>query len=110
MQTRMLPSVRMGGVGGVLVLVSSLALFGQTSVLTQHNDLSRTGQNLNETILTPASVSSGNFGKLFTLPVDGQVFAQPLYVPNLTIGSTAHNVLFAVTEHDSVYAFDADSG
>jgi hypothetical protein len=94
---------------GIFVYSSCLALFGQTSVLTQHNDLSRTGQNLNETILTPSSVSSDNFGKLFTLPVDGQVLAQPLYVPKLTIGSSTHNVLFVATEHDSVYAFDADS-
>jgi hypothetical protein len=80
--------------------------------LTQHNDLARTGQNLNETILTQASVSSGDFGTLYRLAVDGQILAQPLYLPGLTLagGSAAHNVLFVATEHDSVYAFDADVG
>jgi hypothetical protein len=70
----------------------------------------RTGLNSSETVLTPANVNSTQFGKLFSLPVDGQLFAQPLYVPSLTIGSKVHNVLFVATQHDSVYAFDADSG
>jgi len=93
-----------------LLLGAFSPIFAQTSVLTQHNDISRTGQNLNETILTPANVSSGNFGKLFSLPVDGWVLAQPLYMPGLTVGGAAHNVVFVETENDSVYAFDADSG
>jgi len=103
MQTKMV-------LGAVFLFGSFSAIFGQTSVLTQHNDISRTGQNLNETILTPAAVSSGNFGKLFALPVDGWVLAQPLYMPGLTVGGAAHNVVFVETEHDSVYAFDADTG
>jgi hypothetical protein len=81
-----------------------------TPVLQYHDDLASTGQNLAETALTPANVNATSFGKLFSTPVDGQVYAQPLYVPGLTVGGAAHNVLFVATEHDSVYALDAGSG
>lgn len=86
------------------------SLFGQPSVLTWHNDNARTGANLQETILTPANVNSTTFGKLFIIGVDGKVDGQPLYVPQVAIAGGTHNVLYIVTEHDSVYAADADNG
>jgi len=80
-------------------------------VVTYHNDIARTGQNLNETTLTTANVNSATFGKINSLPVDGKVDAQPLYLSGLqNIGGGTHNVLYAATEHGSVYAFDADTG
>jgi hypothetical protein len=79
------------------------------NVLTYHNDNARTGQNLNETILTLANVNSTTFGKLGTMPVTSNVDAEPLYASNLTIGGATHNVVFAATEMDVVYAFDADT-
>ncbi|HUO33386.1 MAG TPA: immunoglobulin domain-containing protein [Candidatus Acidoferrum sp.] len=79
------------------------------SVLTYHNDNARTGQNLNETILTPANVNPSSFGKVGFLSVTGLVDAEPLYVPNLTVNGASHNVVFVATEHDLVYAFDADT-
>jgi hypothetical protein len=78
-------------------------------VWTSQYDNARTGANLNEKILTPQNVNSKQFGKIFTLPVDGDIYAQPLYVPNVEMpGQGKHNVLFVATEHDGVYAFDAD--
>lgn len=78
--------------------------------LTWRNDNSRSGVNSQELALAPATVSSSTFGKLFSCPIDGYAYAQPLYVPNLAIpGNGTHNVIFVATEKDSVFAFDADS-
>lgn len=79
------------------------------SVLTYHDDNSRDGLNPDETTLTTANVNSTTFGKLGTLPVTGLVDAEPLYVGNLTVNGATHNVVFVATEHDMVYAFDADN-
>ncbi len=81
------------------------------SILTHHYDAARTGANVSETVLAPANVNSNQFGKLFSFPVDGQMYAQPLYLAGVAIpGKGTHNVIYAATEHDTVYAFDADGG
>ena len=81
-----------------------------TDVLTYHTDNARTGQNLNEEILTPANVNTNHFGKLWVLPADGLVDAQPLYAAGVNLPLKGlRNVVFIATEHDSVYAYDADS-
>ena len=79
-------------------------------VYTNRNDLARDGTNTSEYALTAANVNTATFGKLFSFPVDGVVYAQPLWVANLSIGGARHNVVFAATEHGSVYAFDAERG
>jgi len=86
------------------VVVSTYA-----GMLTHHSDTYRTGLNNTEAALTTGNVNKNQFGKLFSYPVDGQVYAQPLWVPNVTISAVHHNVVFVATQHDSVYAFDADN-
>src|SRR6516164_1168448 len=76
------------------------------SVTTFHYDPFIQGQDLQETDLSPFTVNSGNFGKLASMPVDGYVYAQPLYVHGVMISGMPHDVAFVATEHDSVYAFD----
>ncbi len=94
-----------------LWLAAPASLLAQANVLTWHNDNARTGQNPGEVILTPQKVTSANFGRLFNVALDGSVDAQPLYVSAVYLpGQGTHNVVYAATEHDSVYAIDADTG
>jgi hypothetical protein len=101
-----------GSNGGAAVRLALLLWFAcacLAQVVTSQYDNARTGANVRETILTPANVTRGKFGKLFSWPVDGDVYAQPLYVPGVEIpGKGRHNVVYIATEHNSVYAFDAD--
>ncbi len=91
------------------LLPGALTLAAQTSVTTYHNDNARTGQYLDETLLTPASLETGRFAKRNFLAVDGDVYAQPLYLSRVKIAADGfHNVVFVATSHDSLYAFDAD--
>src|SRR5437660_5304632 len=93
-----------------VALILSRSAKAQFNVVTYHNDNARTGVNANETVLTPSNVNKNNFGKLFTQDVDGIVVGQPLYLSNVSIpGSGMHNVVYVATQHDSVYAFDADN-
>jgi hypothetical protein len=95
----------------VFVLCMGLSLaWGQSDVLTQHNDNMRSGWNANESLLTPASVNVNSFGKLFTQNVDGIIVTQPLYASNVLMNDgKVHNVVYIATQHNTVYAFDADN-
>ncbi len=94
----------------LLLLCAHGAAMAQVNVYMRSYDLARTGQNLQETILTPANVNSNTFGRLFTIPTDGEVYAQPLYVSNLAIAGGTHNVVFVASMRNTVYAIDADNG
>ncbi len=89
--------------------VSVPAVHAQVNVFTQHNDLKRTGWMNRETKLTQTNVNSATFGKIFTRAVDDQLYAQPLVVSNLSVNNKVHNVVFAATVNNTVYAFDAES-
>src|SRR6185369_14843141 len=92
---------------GLLIALRPAGL-AQVNVVTYHNDPNRTGANLDESVLTPTTVSPAQFGKIFSQPVDGYIYAQPLVVCGVTIpGQGIHDVVFVATEHNSVYAFDA---
>jgi hypothetical protein len=94
----------------VFCLIGPALAFSQVPVLTEHNDVSRSGANAQETYLTPGNVNVNTFGQLFTEPVDGFIVGQPLYVPGVQFpGGTTHNVVYVATQHDSVFAFDADT-
>ena len=89
--------------------VAFLAVTNYSGTFTMKNDSLRTGQNLNEIALTTGNVNQIQFGKLFSRSVDGQLYAQPLYVPSVKIpGAGTYNVVYVATENDTVYAFDAD--
>lgn len=96
----------------VLVLLTGPPLVqAQTvqAVLQRGYDANVSGANLSESTLNPSNVSPSTFGKVFTLPVDSNVYAQPLYVPGVAIANGTHNVLYVATMNDTVYAFDADA-
>jgi outer membrane protein assembly factor BamB len=94
----------------IAAILSGRVAHAQVNVYTRSYDNIRSGANLNETILTPANVNTSQFGKLFTVNVDSEVYAQPLYVSNLNIGGSIHNVVYVATMNDSVYAIDGDNG
>src|SRR5437867_4438722 len=104
-RTGMRRRVRMIAVGIVCLLAAAVT----AQVLTQHNDSARTGENLGETVLNVLNVNVNQFGKLFTEAVDGQIYAQPLYVPNVVVSGLTRNVVVVATEHNSVFAIDADA-
>lgn len=88
---------------------NSIGVTDLPGVLTYHNNLSRDGTNTHEFALTLSNVNTSTFGKLFSCQADGAIYAQPLWVPNLTVAGSSHNVIIVATQHESLYAFDADA-
>ena len=88
---------------------ATIAVTGLAGVYTYHNDLARDGANSQEYALTPSSVNTTSFGKLFSCTADGAIYAQPLWVAGVNIAGVTHNVVFVATEHDSLFAYDADA-
>jgi len=88
---------------------ATIAVTDLTGILTHHNDNARTGSNTQEHALTSSTVTTSTFGKLFSCSVDAAIYAQPLWVANLSFNGATHNVVYVVTQHDSIYAFDADA-
>src|SRR3954462_13460745 len=96
--------------GCAALIASALQASAQVNITTWQVDLQHTGNNSAETILTPGNISSpGNFGLLFFQQMDGQTYGQPLLASGVSVGGTPHNIVYAATEHCSLYAFDADS-
>jgi hypothetical protein len=108
---KLVPAANLSALSSVFLvfLLCGTSSLGQ-DVRTYHNNNARTGLNPKETILTTTNVNATTFGKLFTIPVDGKVDAQPLYLSSVSTSSGAHNLLIVATEHGSIYAFDADTG
>jgi hypothetical protein len=88
---------------------ATIAVTDLDGVFTHHNDTSRTGQNTKEYALTASTVKTATFGRLFSCTTDASAYAQPLWVANLSVNGAAHNVIYVATQHNTVYAFDADS-
>lgn len=102
-------SAALNGVTGSTSATVTIASGAGVNITTWHVDNNRSGLNSGETTLTPSNVNSSTFGKLFSLPIDGYAYAEPLYMSNVTINGSQHNVVYVATEADMVYAFDADN-
>src|SRR4051794_30670460 len=108
MRTNIYPLSVLSMLPVITILIAAHAN-AQVNVLTQHNDLKRTGWMNKENQLTTTNVNKTSFGKLFTRTVDDQIYAQPLVVSNLTIKNKVHNVVFTATVNNTVYAYDAEA-